>query len=67
MFITVSKVIGLYMESQYVRHHMAKQTLNANINSPSGIYMNVDYVYGGAVEIWSSIDADICDVGLIHQ
>ena len=34
------------MDSQYIRHHMAKQMLNANISPSIFIDMNVEYVYG---------------------
>ena len=46
LFEIVGKVIDLYMDSQNVRHHMAKQMLNANISPSIVIDMNVDYVYG---------------------
>ena len=38
---------------------MAKQMLNANISSSSGTDMN-DHVYKWTVEVWSSMNADIC-------
>ena len=46
LFEIVSKVIDLYVDSQYVCHHMAKQMLNANISPSIVIDMNVDYAYG---------------------
>ena len=46
LFEIVGKVVDLYMESQYVRHHMAKKIINANISPSIAIDINVDYVYG---------------------
>ena len=43
---------------------MAKQTLNANISSSSGAGVNVDYGFEWTVEIWNSMDADICNIRL---
>ena len=46
LFEIVAKVMDLYVDSQYVRHHMAKQMLNANI-SPSIVFgMSAGNVYG---------------------
>ena len=45
LFEIVGEVVDLYMEFQYVRHHMAKK-INANISPSIVIDMNVDYVYG---------------------
>ena len=42
----MSKVIDLYMDSQYVRYFVAKQMLNANISHSIIIEMNVGNVYG---------------------
>ena len=41
-----AKIMDLYTDSQYVRHHMAKQMLNANISPSIVIDINVGYVYG---------------------
>ena len=40
---------------------MAKQMPNANISSSSRADINVDYVYKRTVEVWSSMNADICN------
>ena len=50
-----AKIMDLYMDSQYFRHHMAKQMLNANISPFIALDMNVGNLYGWAVEIWSSL------------
>ena len=42
--------------------NMAKQTLNANISSSSGAGVNVGFEW--TVEIWNSMDADICNIRL---
>ena len=52
-FKTLAKVIDLCTDSQYVCHHMAKQTVNANINSSSRTDMNVYYAYEWTIEVWS--------------
>ena len=44
--------------------NMAKQTLNANISPSSGAGVNVDYGFEWTVEIWNSMDADICNIRL---
>ena len=44
--------------------NMAKQTLNANISSSSEAGVNVDYGFEWTVEIWNSMDADICNIRL---
>ena len=44
--------------------NMAKQTLNANISSSSGVGVNVDYGFEWTVEIWNSMDAGICNIRL---
>ena len=46
LFEIVGKVVDLYMEFQYVRRHMVKKIINANISPSIVIDMNVDYVYG---------------------
>ena len=44
-FTTVAKVIVPYMDSQYVCTYMAKRPLSSNINSSSGVDMNIDYLH----------------------
>ena len=44
--------------------YMAKQTLNTNISSSSGAGVDVDYGFEWTLEIWNSMDADICNIRL---
>ena len=50
-----AKIMDLYMDSQYARHHTAKQMLNANISPFIAFDMNVGNLYGWAVEIWRNL------------
>ena len=45
-------------------HKYGQQTLNANISSSSGAGVNVDYGFECTVEIWNSMDTDICNIRL---
>ena len=47
----VGKVVDLYMDFQYVRHHMAKKIINTNISPSIVIDMNADYVTPGGHSI----------------
>ena len=50
-----AKIMDLYMDSQHVRHHMAKQMLNANISPFIVFDMSAGNLYGWAVEIRSNL------------
>ena len=50
-----AKTMDLYMDSQYIRHYMAKQMLNANISSFIVFDMNAGNSYEWSVEIWSNL------------
>ena len=44
--IAAKVMMDLYMDSQYVRHHMAKQMLNANISPFIVFDMNAGNLHG---------------------
>ena len=44
----MAKIIDPYINSQYVCQHIAQQMLNGNINSSSGVDINILQKLGGA-------------------
>ena len=50
-----TKIMDLYMDSQCVHHHIAKQMLNANISPFIVFDMSAGNLYGWTVEIWSNL------------